>query len=339
VQLVAGGPPCQGFSMVGLRRDTDPRNQLFKCHLSVVELLRPQIVLLENVAGIGIAFKPRDPDSTSGRSGPVASYAELIGMALTKQGYHVQQGTIRAVDYGVPQLRPRFFTVGIRLDLFAASQAPDFLSMLADGRVRFLRSKHLPPDRPVTVSEAISDLQTARRTLRCCTDPESPPGFYEAEYDGPSSTYQKLMNSGMRGRAPNSRRLANHRAETVRKFKQIQRVCRKGVSLSAAERASIGIRKTVIAHLDGDSPSHTLTTLPDDLVHYSEPRIHTVREYARLQSFPDWFEFRGKFTTGGARRAHECPRYTQVGNAVPPLLAEAIGMTLARILKQGGARS
>ena len=71
-----------------------------------------------------------------------------------------------------------------------------------------------------------------------------------------------------------------------------------------------------------------MTTLPDDMIHYAEPRILTVREMARLQSFPDWFQFKGKYTTGGDRRTKECPRYTQVGNAVPPLLAEAIGRAL-----------
>lgn len=71
-----------------------------------------------------------------------------------------------------------------------------------------------------------------------------------------------------------------------------------------------------------------MTTLPDDMIHYAEPRILTVRETARLQSFPDWFQFKGKYTTGGDRRTKECPRYTHMGNAVPPLLAEAIGRAL-----------
>ena len=77
--------------------------------------------------------------------------------------------------------------------------------------------------------------------------------------------------------------------------------------------------------------ARTVTTLPDDMIHYGEPRILTVRENARLQTFPDWFSFKGKYTTGGHRRKKECPRYTQVGNAVPPLLAEAIGETLLEI--------
>ena len=82
------------------------------------------------------------------------------------------------------------------------------------------------------------------------------------------------------------------------------------------------------------SPAPTITTLPDDVLHYSEPRILTVRESARLQSFPDWFQFKGKYTTGGDRRTKECPRYTQVGNAVPPYLARAIGSALGKALAE-----
>jgi hypothetical protein len=77
-----------------------------------------------------------------------------------------------------------------------------------------------------------------------------------------------------------------------------------------------------------DEACHTLTSLPDDLVHYREARIPTVREYARIQSFPDWFEFKAKYTTGDKNRREQVPRYTQVANAVPPLLAEAIGLAL-----------
>ena len=68
------------------------------------------------------------------------------------------------------------------------------------------------------------------------------------------------------------------------------------------------------------------------MVHYSEPRILTVREHARIQSFPDWYEFKGKYTSGGIRRKKEVPRYTQVGNAVPPLFAEQIGIALMEVL-------
>jgi DNA (cytosine-5)-methyltransferase 1 len=73
-------------------------------------------------------------------------------------------------------------------------------------------------------------------------------------------------------------------------------------------------------------------TLPDDYIHPKEPRIMTVRELARFQSFPDWFEFRSKETTGGALRRIQVPQYSQVGNAVPPLMAQAIGELLGELL-------
>ena len=79
--------------------------------------------------------------------------------------------------------------------------------------------------------------------------------------------------------------------------------------------------------------SPTITSMPDDLLHYSEPRTLTVRENARLQTFPDWYSFQGKYTTGGHRRKQEVPRFTQVANAVPPLVARAIGETLTDLLR------
>jgi DNA (cytosine-5)-methyltransferase 1 len=101
-----------------------------------------------------------------------------------------------------------------------------------------------------------------------------------------------------------------------------------------AARKGYGLKKHRIYPMSDSDPAPTITTLPDDVLHYSEPRILTVRESARLQSFPDWFQFRGKFTTGGDRRTKECPRYTQVGNAVPPYLARAIGVALGKALDE-----
>jgi DNA (cytosine-5)-methyltransferase 1 len=89
-----------------------------------------------------------------------------------------------------------------------------------------------------------------------------------------------------------------------------------------------GINKMATRVLDPDKAAPTITSMPDDLLHYSEPRTLTVRENARLQTFPDWFAFQGKYTTGGERRAREVPRFTQVANAVPPLIAEMWGEVL-----------
>ena len=80
--------------------------------------------------------------------------------------------------------------------------------------------------------------------------------------------------------------------------------------------------------IDPKKPCPTLTTLPDDYIHYSEPRVLTVREYARLQSFPDGYVFLAKYTTGGNLRATDVPRYTQIGNAIPPLFMEQAGYVL-----------
>jgi len=334
VQLVAGGPPCQGFSFAGKRTGKDPRNELFKHHLEVVDIVRPELVLMENVQGIVTAFGASKKPWRKQRGRPRKSYASRIREALEEHGYEVQQHVLRAVDFGVPQFRPRYFTLGIRKDLLRRIDEPNFQEVLTKMRNDFLKDHGLPVRHPVTVSDAISDLTTAGKRLVECVDEESPPGFKEIAYQRPVTRYQKLMHAGMNGRAPNSLRLVNHRPETVERFQNILRTCRKGVQLSDEDRARLGIRKTAIAPLAPNQPSHTLTTLPDDLLHYAEPRIHTVREHARLQSFPDWFEFRSKYTTGGDRRTRECPRYTQVGNAVPPLLAEAIGKALLVILDE-----
>jgi DNA (cytosine-5)-methyltransferase 1 len=91
-------------------------------------------------------------------------------------------------------------------------------------------------------------------------------------------------------------------------------------------------------------PTVTATSLPDDYVHFEQPRTLTVREWARLQGFPDWYQFKGKRTTGGIKRAgnplegiheRELPKYTQIGNAVPVPMAKAIGIHLAQIIARG----
>ena len=153
-------------------------------------------------------------------------------------------------------------------------------------------------------------------------------------YSAPLTHYQKLLRRGAGDEAPNSLRLANHRPATQERFERMLRECRKGVCLSTAERREYGMeKKNVVVIFDPDEPAHTLTTLPDDFLHYAEPRILTVREYARLQAFPDWFAFKGKYTTGGPSRTKEAPRYTQVGNAVSPFVAEILGNVAKEMLR------
>ena len=127
-------------------------------------------------------------------------------------------------------------------------------------------------------------------------------------------------------------RLARHSEEVRDRFSQIIKTCRQGVRMNDGDRAWFKLRKHRIYPMSASEPAPTITTLPDDILHFCDPRILTVREYARLQSFPDWFVFKGKYTTGGDRRTKECPRYTQVGNAVPPLLAFAIARALGDVI-------
>jgi DNA (cytosine-5)-methyltransferase 1 len=326
--LLAGGPPCQGFSMAGKRSPTDKRNQLFNKYINYVDLIDPSVILVENVSGMNMPF----PESKHGKT-----YAAQLKEAL-QANYFVEQDIVQSSKFGVPQIRPRFITVGFNKRI---NFQGDFFEQLNKNRIDFLTSKGLPIDRPVTVDEAIGDIRRCGRT-RLCKDPFSPKGkFREIVYDESKmrSSYQRLQREGCEEKyQPDSLRLINHLQSTVARFEMIRKFSRKGVTVGKAERKkieselNIKIKKQAFTFLDGNKPAHTITTLPDDLIHYQEPRVHTVREYARFQSFPDWFEFKGKFTTGGKVRKIETPRYTQVGNAVPPLLAEALGRTLKQII-------
>lgn len=337
VDLVVGGPPCQGFSMAGKRKKTDPRNSMFRHYVEIVSLIRPPLLLLENVKGIDIQFDKMKPSSKKKAGRPSRAFSHRIREALELIDYQVFGRVINAKEFGVPQSRARYFVfafdnrclAGVDRTLLAQEGKLNPFSLLSSMRSRFLSSKGLSSMRPVTVSDAISDLRTHnRRTIECVDSP----GFNQVVYKGPVTPYQVLMHGNMNGTSPNSMRLVNHRDETTARFSVILKTCRRGVILSQADRKRLGMKKHATVPLDGKKPSHTLTTLPDDILHYSEPRILTVRESARLQSFPDCFEFKGKYTTGGKQRVKECPRYTQVGNAVPPLVAEIIGLALVRIM-------
>jgi DNA (cytosine-5)-methyltransferase 1 len=130
--------------------------------------------------------------------------------------------------------------------------------------------------------------------------------------------------------APNSMRLVKHRNGTLKRFIELQLHEERGKDLSDVLEKTYGVKKHSFQILNPSDPAPTVTSIPDDFMHYCEPRVLTVRELARIQSFPDWFEFLGKYTTGGNRRRKETPRYTQVANAVPPFIAEIIGMALKR---------
>lgn len=328
IDLVVGGPPCQGFSTAGRRDPTDPRNQMTEQYLLLVEKLQPRYLVIENVAGFNMRFDSEDGLDQLLKDTKHASYADYIAGRLEDLGYSVTRGLVNCADFGVPQNRLRYLVL-CELVTKKDTVPSNLFQKLLDSRLGYLKSKKLPTSRKVFVEDAIGDLLTAGKVVADNLD-SGCKGFKEIKYSEPTEigAYLSLMRTYSKSRAPNSLRLANHKKSTVDYFKKIQKIGRPGYSLSVAERKLAGTKKHSTTVLHPKLPAPTVTTLPDDIVHYSEPRILTVRESARLQSFPDWFEFQGKYTTGGKQRKQECPRYTQVGNAVPPLLANAIGSML-----------
>ena len=324
IDLLAGGPPCQGFSFAGRRRQDDPRNRLFEAYLKLVKILRPRLVLIENVRGFTSDFKVPESSATK-------NFAAELERGLSAD-YDMESAVIQAREFGLPQARPRFFLVGALKGAAVGHQIATFFDDLVQQTSSFLSERQLP--RWPNAMDAISDLEIARNE----TMPSPDSAVFEAiAYKGPLTAYQKAMREGYKGvPEPPDTRLARHRPDIRDRFASIIRACREegrlNVTISSEIRKAHGLKKMAIRVLDPLSAAPTITSLPDDLLHYSEPRTLTVRENARLQSFPDWFVFKGKYTTGGHRRRNEVPRFTQVANAVPPLLAEQIGLVLLKIL-------
>ncbi|MDE1337300.1 DNA cytosine methyltransferase [Vibrio aestuarianus subsp. cardii] len=323
VDLIAGGPPCQGFSLAGRRNAKDPRNKLSDEYIKMVEIISPKYLILENVRGFNASFKPAKGKKAK------KPHSVIVKTKLEKLGYTVFTDFLCSADFGVPQKRTRFIMIGIKKELVSKNFKHPF-EVLAQSKREFLINKKLPL-RPVKVSDAIGDLLVSENGITHHSG-SAIGGFKKVNYTQPtkSSKYLRVIRKNSGKKAPNSLRLARHKDTTIEKFSRIQQICKPGVSLNDAMRLEIGTKKQAITVLNANEPSKTLTTLPDDLLHYSEPRILTVREMARIQSFPDDFDILGKYTTGGERRTQECPRYTQVGNAVPPLLGEALGLLIKR---------
>ena len=320
VDLVAGGPPCQGFSMAGRRNESDQRNKLIKSYIRFIKIVKPKILFFENVKGFTMEFRK---NSDKGKQ-----YSSYVESALNRIGYHVKGELVNFGEFGVPQKRTRFILVGIRKNIANSSKdlAKQFFKKIQENKYSFLSQKNITVE--TNIQDAISDLLKKNGVV------ESPDNknFKAGIYINPSSEYQVLMREGIQCQVADSHRFSNHRHDIVEKFDVILQTCRKNKDIDKETRKRFNIKKHTIIPLGAKDKSPTITTLPDDYIHYSEPRILTVREYARIQSFPDWYEFKGKYTTGGKLRTQEVPRYSQVGNAIPPLFAEQSGIVLKEII-------
>lgn len=314
VDLVTGGPPCQGFSMAGRRKSNDKRNKMVDAYIKFISLIRPRFLFFENVYGFTTATKEKTKLDEK-------VYSEYVAKKLSALGYNIAFEIIDFSNFGVPQRRRRFILVGVK-----DGDAKKFFISLKSNKKEFLKDKGIPAT--VSVRKAISDLEKQYGQVQSI----EMPNFQMGVYSSAKSNYQKLLRRKVKeGSFPDSHRFTNHSNKIIKRFSYILKTAPRNKAIDEGLRLRLNTKKRTVTALDENKPGPTLTTLPDDYIHYSEPRILTVREYARLQSFDDSFEFKGKYTTGGNRRAKEVPRYTQIGNAIPPLFGELAGIVFLQM--------
>jgi DNA (cytosine-5)-methyltransferase 1 len=321
VTLIAGGPPCQGFSIAGQRDEKDERNKLINSYIKFVSLVKPDLILFENVKGFTMEFRK---NAQNGKR-----YSEIVTSKLDKTGYYVYGKLINFGEYGIPQKRTRFILVGMRKDLENASEekVKAFFEWLENNKFSFLKQKKL--DVSPTIKDALSDLISTGEIV----DTPDRKGFKSGTYKLAETNYQRFVRKKTnRKEIPNSHSFAKQTEKVVGRLKQIQLISFECKNISEELKRRLDIHTQVLVPLQANEQAPTVTSHPDDMIHYCEPRILTVREYARLQSFPDDFWFRDKYTTGGKLRKVEVPRYTQIGNAIPPLFGEQAGLALKQLI-------
>ena len=341
VDLVCGGPPCQGFSGIGHRRSFSvekqdiPTNHLFHEMIRVIERIQPRAFLFENVQGL-LSSKW----NSSGEKGEI--FRDVWGAFSSIEGYVAQPTLVHAYCFGVPQNRPRVMIMGIREDIIASSgmEATVFEPTPGKPLQQVLRNNGglfplIEGSTAPGVKEAIGDLEYDDWTE-------------EEDYhrNSPQSDFQRIMRSGLGDdhlRQTLTDHVVSNHSKRVRE--RFQFMIDNNVSnireLPEEMRTKKFSQKLLPADWGDQNPTITCCSNSDDYVHYSMPRALSVREWARLQSFPDHHIFCGPRTTGGVRRAgnpdkgiwdREVPKYTQIGNAVPPLLAKALGSRIRRII-------
>lgn len=325
ISLIVGGPPCQGYSGIGHRRNYKvekeeiPSNHLYKEMIKVIKHFEPKAFIFENVRGLLSARW-----TSTGEKGEI--FEDVKKEFKKLKNYFQDFSLIQCKDYGVPQNRPRVLLIGVRKDInFKPDTAKIASGLIPDPKKDYPHPEELLGDlidenylqdylTPQYVNSPKTDIQKKLRTKK-----------------GRNSFFEK-------GDKLTDQEYSKHSSNIVKKFSYM--IKNKGMIPKEMKTKKFA-QRVIPKRWNNNGPNITATSLPDDYVHYSQPRSLTVREWARLQMFPDWYIFKGKRTTGGTRRAgnphegnwdREVPKYTQIGNAVPVELAKRVGLNIKKYL-------
>lgn len=320
VDVIMGGPPCQGFSIAASnrRKSDDRRNELYREFLRVVKIVRPKIVLIENVKEI-MGYKL--PDGTK--------IIDDIKRILAEYGYIYDCNVLNCRHYGIPQDRRRFFFLAVRKDILSK-----------EFNLEYLMRKYVRPE--ITFIEATSDLPVVRPRQY----PEDAVQIYTMDAQNDFQRFLRRDSTMLYNHIP-----MQHTEKTVQKFiflqsengQQLPDELKPHVrgDVDTVSNASYSQNHRII---DGEKVSPTITaSFYSSFIHPTQPRNITVREAARIQTFPDSFVFRGKKTTlskkllakKGIFEELHLDQFNQVGNAVPPLMAQHLAQICYEFLMKG----
>ena len=326
LDLLVGGPPCQGFSGIGHRRSYSvdkeqlPSNYLYQDMAFLIYKLKPKIFLFENVRGLLNSKWTKD-----GVNGEI--WEDVRKTFENIPNYTVQFKLVLAKDYGIPQNRPRVLLVGIRNDI-GIKINPE---LPAGGFLPDVSLNSFP--NPIELLGDLVDYNYVNGGNS---------GVYVNDFNNEFQEWFRtdFFNNKkfLKGDILFEQDYSKHSEKVIEKF---SRMLESGGEIPLEFKTKKFSQRLIPEYWGKEGPNITATSASDDYVHFSQPRVLTVREWARLQTFPDWYLFKGKRTTGGIRRAgnptcgifdREAPKYTQIGNAVPVLLAKKVGEHFKNIL-------
>lgn len=353
IDLLIGGPSCQGFSRAGRRDKTDPRNMLFGEYVRVVSEIKPKYIVLENVEGF-VDMQFLGYEGITGIKYPDGSVTpDILRRELNEIGYDtLEPKVLNAADYGVPQRRNRIIFMGYRKGLKAPKYpeptvASDNYLTLTDAIGDLISDEKIRAKECGKLTQFQIDSKKGRTPSKNGKPISASEEIKNNEYSNVSDVVEErfsLFNQGESGASLKKRVM--EKGIDIKDKPALIRLCSEKLGISeddvvelykkggvTKEQAEVLLtKKNIRQRWSGNQPSATIVTIADDYISPWENRTFSVREMARCQSFDDSFEFLGKRTTGGLRRRVEVPQYTQVGNAVPPLLAKAVVTEILNIL-------